>query len=122
MVTKLASGVFFGRTHHYREIEGITLTESLYGPEVIIPPHEHAVAYFGFVLEDGCREVVHGRQRQRGRGALAFHPAGEVHTNRWYDRTARCFHIQVGSALLGRLQSYSPNLAEPVSFSVGLAQ
>jgi AraC family transcriptional regulator len=52
MVTKLAPGAFFGRTHHCREVAGITLTESLYGPEVIIPPHEHAAAYFDFVLED----------------------------------------------------------------------
>src|SRR6267142_2971495 len=122
MVTKLASGIFFGRTHYCREVEGITLTESLYGPEVIIPPHEHAAAYFDFVLEGFCREVVHGQARQRGRGSLAFHPAGEVHTNRWYDGAARCFHIQVGSALLDRLHGYSPNLDEPVSFAAGFPQ
>jgi AraC family transcriptional regulator len=122
MVTKLASGVYFGRTHHAREVEAITLTESLYAPDAILPPHEHAAAYFDFVLEGFCREVVHGQSRQRGCGSLAFHPAGEVHTNRWYDGAARCFHIQVGSALLDRLRTYSPNPDEPVSFTPGLAQ
>jgi hypothetical protein len=45
MVTKLGPGVFFGRVIHCRKVAGITLMESLYGPEVIIPPHEHAGAY-----------------------------------------------------------------------------
>jgi AraC family transcriptional regulator len=122
MVTKLAPGAFFGRTRHCREVAGISLLESLYGPEVIIPPHEHAAAYFDFVLEGFCREVVHGQARQRGRGSLAFHPAGEVHTNRWHGRAARCFHIEVGSTLLDRLRAYSPTLDQPVLFAGGPAR
>ena len=122
MVTKLAPGAFFGRTHHCREVAGITLMESLYGPEVIIPPHEHAAAYFDFVLEGLCREVVHGQARQRGRGSLAFHPAGEVHTNRWHDSAARCFHVEAGSTLLDRLHAYSPTLDQPLIFADGPAQ
>jgi AraC family transcriptional regulator len=96
--------------------------ESLYGPEVIIPPHEHAAAYFDFVLEGFCREVVHGQTRQRGRGSLAFHPAGEAHTNRWHDGAARCFQIEAGSTLLERLQVYSPTLGESVFFTDGPAR
>jgi AraC family transcriptional regulator len=122
MVTKLAPGAFFGRTHHCREVAGITLTESLYGPEVIIPPHEHAAAFFDFILEGFCREVVHGQARHRGRWSLAFHPAGEVHTNRWHDGAARCFQIEVGSTLLDRLQAYSPTLDQSVFFADGPAR
>ena len=122
MVTKLAPGAFFGRTHHCREVAGISLLESLYGPEVIIPPHEHAAAYFDFVLEGFCREVVRGQTRQRGRGSLAFHPAGEVHTNRWYDSAARCFHVEAGPTLLDRLHAYSPTLDQPVLFADGPAR
>jgi AraC family transcriptional regulator len=116
MVTKLAPGVFFGRVRHCRTVAGISLTESIYGPEVIIPPHEHASAYFDFVLEGFCREVVNGQTRQRGPGSLAFHPAGEAHTNCWHDSEARCFHIAVGSAILDRLRAYSPTLDQPVCF------
>jgi AraC family transcriptional regulator len=122
MVTKLAPGAFFGRPYHCREVAGITLLESLYGPEVIIPPHQHAAGYFDLVLEGFCREVVHGQTRQRGRGSLAFHPAGEVHTNRWHDRAARCFHIEVASTLLDRLQAYAPTPDQPVFFAGGPAR
>lgn len=121
MVTKLAPGAFFGRPHHCRQVAGTTLMESLYDSEAIIPPHEHATAYFDFVLEGFCREVVHGQARQRGRGSLAFHPAGEVHTNHWHDGTARCFHIDPGSTLLDRLHAYAPALDQPVLFAGGPA-
>jgi AraC family transcriptional regulator len=96
--------------------------ESLYGPEVIIPPHEHAAAYFDFVLEGFCREVVHGQTRQRGPASLAFHPAGEVHTNCWQDGAARCFHMTVGATILGRLKTYSPIPDQPVCFAPGPAR
>src|SRR5262249_24547687 len=122
MIKKLAPGAFFGRTHHCREVAGITLMESLYGPEVIILPHEHAAAYFDFVLVGFCQEVVHGQARPRGRGSLAFHPAGEVHTNRWHDSGARCFQIEAGSTLLRRLQTYSSTLDQPVFFADGPAR
>src|SRR5437879_3904996 len=101
MITKLARGAFFGRTHRCRAVAGSTLMESLYGPDVIIPPHEHVAAFFDFVLEGFCHEVVRGQARPRDRWSLAFHPAGEVHSNRWHDGAARCFHIEVGSTLLG---------------------
>jgi AraC family transcriptional regulator len=122
MVTKLAPGAYFGRTHRCREVAGITLIESGYGPEEMIPPHEHAAAFFDFVLEGFCREVVQGQARQRGRWSLAFHPAGEVHTNCWHGGDARCFQIEVGSTLLDRLQAYSLILDQPVFFSDGRAR
>jgi AraC family transcriptional regulator len=122
MVTKLDRGAFFGRTHRSRAVAGITLIESLYDPYVNIPPHEHVAAFFDFVLEGFCREVVHGQARHRERWSLAFHPAGEVHTNRWHEGAARCFHIEVGSTLLGRLRDHSQDLDRPVYFDAGPAR
>jgi AraC family transcriptional regulator len=122
MVKKLAQGVFFGRTHGCRAVPGITLMESFYGPEVIIPPHEHAAAFFDYVLEGFCSEVVQGQPRQRGRATLAFHPAGEVHANRWLEGAGRCFHIEIGSTLLDRVRSYARTLDRPISFAAGQAR
>jgi AraC family transcriptional regulator len=122
MVKKLAQGAFFGRTHSRRAVPGITLMESLYGAEVNIPPHEHATAFFDYVLEGFCSEVVHGQSRQRGRATLAFHPAGEVHANRWLEGAGRCFHIEIGSNLLDRVHSDARTLDRPISFAAGQAQ
>jgi AraC family transcriptional regulator len=122
MFTKLARGAFFGRTHCCRAIGPITLVESLYGPEVIIPTHTHAAAFFDFILEGFCSEVVHGRMRDRGRWSLAFHPEGEVHSNRWRDGAARCFQIEVGPTLLERMRAHSPNPDRSVFFAAGPAR
>jgi AraC family transcriptional regulator len=119
MVPKLDRGAFFGRTHGCRAVAGVTLKESWYGPEMIIPPHEHAAAFFDFVLEGRCSEFVQGQARQRGGGSLAFHPAGEVHANRWHDGVDRCFHVEIGPMVLDRARSYAPFLDRPMSFMRG---
>jgi AraC family transcriptional regulator len=122
MVTKLAQGAFFGRTQRCRAVAGIMLLEALYGPDVIIPPHEHAEAFFDFILEGCCSEVVHGQSRHRGRSSLAFHPAGEVHTNRWHEGAARCFHIEIGATFLERVRAYAPSVDRPLCVAAGPAR
>ena len=80
MVTKLAPGAFFGRPHHCRAVAGITLMESLYGPEVIIPPHQHAAAYFDLLEAEQAGADVRDFDRFRKRVADLFaqpeNPAG----------------------------------------------
>src|SRR5438270_10269231 len=106
MVPELAPGTFFGRTHSSRAVAGITLKVSHYGPEVTIPPHEHESIFFDLVLDGFCSEVVDGRPRPRGPATLAFHPAGEVHVNRWHGGTGRCFHVEVGPEVLDRARAF----------------
>jgi AraC family transcriptional regulator len=122
MVTTLARGAFFGRTYRCRNLGGITLTESLYGPNVVIPPHAHMSAYFDVVLEGDCHEVVDGRTRERGRWSLAFHPAGEVHADRWHAGAARNFQIEVATTLLDHARAYGANLDRPAHFAPGPSQ
>jgi AraC family transcriptional regulator len=122
MVTKLAPGAFFGRTHRCRQIGPITLIESLYGPEVILPPHTHVAAYFDYILEGACSELVHGRTRDRGRWSLAFHPEGELHSNRWGEGAGRTFQIELGPTLLDRVRAGSPDLGCSVHFAAGPAR
>jgi AraC family transcriptional regulator len=119
MVPKLASGTFFGRTHGCRAVAGITLKVSHYDPEATIPPHEHESAFFDFVLKGFCSEVVGGQPRPRGPATLAFHPAGEVHVNRWHAGTSRCFHVEIGPEVLDRARVFGAKLDESMSFPPG---
>src|SRR5262249_30085794 len=57
--------------------------------------------------------------RERGRSSFAFHPAGEVHSNRWLGPQPRCFHIEVAPALVERVRQYGPALDHPAHFPGG---
>jgi AraC family transcriptional regulator len=119
MVRKLPSGSFFGQIRSRRTVAGITIVESAYSPELRIPPHQHAEAFFDLVLDGACSEVVQGRPRQRERLTLGFHPAGEVHSSCWYGPQARCLAIEVPPTLIDRVRHYSPILDHSVSFPAG---
>src|SRR5262249_31104283 len=77
--------------------------------------HKHAVDVAGPV-------GFHSRDVRRHVRVGAFHPAGEVHTNRWHDSAARCFHVEAGPTLLNRLHTYSLTLDQPVLFADGPAR
>jgi len=119
MVVKLAPGSFFGRTLRRQRVAGIIVLESVYSPELRIPAHEHAEAFFDLVLEGCCSEVHQGRARQRDRSTLAFHPPGEIHSNHWHGAEPRCFHIELAATLLTRVRQYSPILDQPAYFPGG---
>jgi AraC family transcriptional regulator len=111
---KLPSGSFFGRTQSRRELAEITVVESVYAADLCIPPHDHDAAFFDFVIEGACTEVLGCQTRSRGRSTLAFHPAGEVHSSRWHGPDSRCFHIEIAPALLDRARQYAPLFDRPV--------
>jgi AraC family transcriptional regulator len=119
MVTKLREGSFFGQSLGCRAVPGITLTDSLYHSELFIPPHEHATAFFDFVVGGFCSEFVDKRTRNRARSTLAFHPAGEVHHSCWHGSEARCFHIEIAPMLLDRVRKHSLSFDSPVCFDLG---
>jgi AraC family transcriptional regulator len=120
MATKLPPGSFFGRTVSKQTIAGITALESAYSSGLCLPAHEHVAAFFDLVVAGECTEVLGGQTRTRGRGTLAFHPAGEVHSSRWHGPQARCFHVEVAPALLDRVRQRSPGLDRPVHFPGGV--
>lgn len=119
MVLKLPPGSYFGRTQNRRVIGGIVVSESVYRPDYCVPPHEHAAAFFDFVVEGACSEVFASRRRDRGRSTLAFHPAGELHSSRWHGPRPCCFHVEIAPALFERVRQYCPILDSPVGFAEG---
>jgi AraC family transcriptional regulator len=120
MIKRLAPGSFFGKSQNQLTVSGIAIVESLYSDEHRIPPHEHVMAFFDFVVRGSCVEVLRGLARDRGQSTLAFHPAGEVHSSQWHGAGALCLHIEIPPALLDRVRTYSDVLDEPASFRDGL--
>ena len=108
MIQKLSSGTFFGQTESRHSIAGIVVLESGYDAEHCVPSHEHSEAFFDLILSGSCSEVVGTHARERLCSTLAFHPAGEVHSSRWHGPKPRCFHIEIPSSLLCRVQQLAP--------------
>src|SRR5262245_21741917 len=121
MAIKLPTGVFYGQTERRCEVAGLTFAESVYYTDLQIPPHEHVNAFFFLILQ-GCQsEVFNGRTRTNGSGTLAYHPAGERHSNRWEAPGGRIFHIEIGQSRLESLRAYASFLDSPAEFHGGAA-
>jgi AraC family transcriptional regulator len=94
--------------------------ESVYRDELRIPKHEHANAFFNFVLEGTYTEVCATRTRTRSPSTLALHPSGEVHADQWHGPGGRVFHVEITAPWLERVRAYSPILDSPADFQSGL--
>ncbi|MHC5541293.1 AraC family ligand binding domain-containing protein, partial [Singulisphaera rosea] len=97
MSAKLSPGTFFGRTQKKIEVGGLTFAESVYsaGSELYLPRHAHEDAFLHFMIEGVCEEVYGRETRVRSSSTLAFHPAGEPHSNRWDESGGRVFHVDL---------------------------
>jgi AraC family transcriptional regulator len=121
MATKLAPGTFFGQTLGSLEVAGLTFAESVYTTRLAIPTHEHTNAFFYFVIE-GRYEEVYGRKTRIGSpSTLAFHPAGEPHSNHWHSAGGRVFHIDISRARARSISEHGPILDSPAEFLGGVA-
>jgi AraC family transcriptional regulator len=121
MATRLAPGTFFGQTQRSLEVAGLTFAETVYTAGLEIPTHEHADAFFYFVIE-GQYDEVYGRKTRSGSpSVLVFHPAGELHSNRWHRAGGRVFHIDISQARAGSIREHASVLDGPAEFRGGVA-
>jgi AraC family transcriptional regulator len=123
MGTKLAPGTFLGQVRATISIGGMTFAETSYTAEseLYLPTHSHEDDFLHFVIEGVCEEIYGRHQRVRGATALAFHPAGEPHSNRWQDGGGRVFHIDLSRARADTIREHATGLDRPIEFEGGLA-
>lgn len=116
MAIQLSSGYFFGAVCRKLELPGVTLTESVYRGAAKTPAHVHQQPYLCFVVDGGYEERSGGRVSDCAANDLIFHPAGEVHSDRFAARGATCFNLEVGARLIARLDELGGLSAEPRKF------
>src|SRR5262249_33332192 len=95
---------------------GMTFLESVYPSALHIPPHAHAHAFFCLVLEGVSTATYEKRSRTNEPFTLVFHPAEEVHSNRWHDPGGRTFHVEIAAPTLARFRDRAPLLVGPAEF------
>jgi AraC family transcriptional regulator len=95
MFTCLNGGQFLGEVVCSRAVAGITLSETRYAAGAHLPHHCHEHAYFCLIRKGTYQEEYGGRQRSCGPLMLAFHPAEEVHAEKFDGQEVRSFNIEV---------------------------
>src|SRR5262245_4617505 len=95
MFERLAGGQFYSELVRRYACAGLTLTETRYAPGVCLPRHSHEHAYFCLIRRGTYREEYGNRQRSCGPLTLAFHPAEEMHAERFDGEEVRSFNVEI---------------------------
>ncbi|SMP21524.1 helix-turn-helix domain-containing protein [Chryseobacterium profundimaris] len=95
-------GEFYGQTNMITELQGITLTDTVYTHDKV-DWHYHQNAYFTFILEGS---VIEGNKKEVyhcSAGDLLFHNWQEAHYNIKPEGFTRGFHIEIEENWLSAL-------------------
>jgi AraC family transcriptional regulator len=96
---------FGGRMISARSVGEITLTETLYRPDMRLERHSHDAPYFCFVRRGSFREQLRRGSTLHGPSDVIFHPAGEVHEDLFLGDGAHCFNVEIRPSLIGNLRA-----------------
>ncbi len=115
----LSRGQFFGSLLGCREVGGFTLTEYRYPPNIDLRSHGHEQAYFCLVLQGGYAESCGRKTRAYSPMTVTFHPAGEIHSDRFEGAGGRIFSVEIQPSWMGRVPELSPVLKASPEFRGG---
>jgi AraC-like DNA-binding protein len=119
MVKKLEPGAYHGTTERRYELGGLSLSESVFPPGLVIPPHEHTNAFFCLLLE-GWSTTSWDRRTWTDRSwTLTIFPAGLAHANRWHDSGGRTLNVELAHSWLERLRGPTTVLDLPAGYEGG---
>lgn len=110
------TGEFYGQTNKTIQLEGITLTDTVYTLDKV-DWHYHENAYFTFILEGN---VIEGNKKEIyncAAGDLLFHNWQEPHYNIKPDGFTRGFHIEIDKNWFDNLEFSTADLQGSIKIS-----
>jgi AraC-like DNA-binding protein len=119
MDLRLASGHYYGRVVQRLRVGELELTETRYAPGIELPRHCHQHGYFCLVRSGGYTETYGARRRTCGPLTVAFHPPGEVHSQRFGEHEVSSFNVEVRPGWARRLHEAAGVLDRPAEFQGG---
>lgn len=124
MNVMLPRGSYYGRRVRSHEVAGLLLTEKVHVPGDDTPRHAHSYPYLCLVMAGTWDEGYEGGTRVCSPQTVIYHPAGEVHWDRFETNGGRVFAIELGPQWLERVAegggTASGTLAEPRVFPGGM--
>jgi len=117
---QLAQNNFYGQTVKRRQAAGFSLSETHYTPGLKLSRHSHEAPYFGFILCGAYTESYGQRVRACQPSMLIYHPAGELHAQRFNQTAVRLFRIEVNHQRLQDMGQAGFSLESPADSRSGL--
>jgi AraC family transcriptional regulator len=109
-------GEFYGQTNKTINLEGITLTDTVYTHDKV-DWHYHENAYFTFILQGN---VIEGNKKEIyncSAGSLLFHNWQEPHYNIKPDGFTRGFHIEIEKGWFDNLEFNTTDLQGSINIA-----
>ncbi len=100
---QLATGQFFGTTHHHLNLPGLSITDTEYTHD-FVDWHYHETPYLTFLLDGRMQETSLRNTHQCVPGSLLFHNWQEKHFNSKPPVYTRGFHVEFDPAWLSRYE------------------
>ncbi|HSR51492.1 MAG TPA: AraC family transcriptional regulator [Acidobacteriota bacterium] len=116
---KLDPGCYCGRIVGSRQGDGFLLTETVYSAQSRIPRHSHHHPYLCLIRQGHYRERYGERERECRPHMLAFHPAGEEHSEDFGRHSVRSFNIELQDNCLGFERLTDHQLGRPAEMRGG---
>ncbi len=101
MAARLTAGRFYGETLRRKRSDRFTVSEVRFPGGFHIPAHSHERPIINFVLAGGYTEIWERERRECHPAETLFHPAGQVHSERFSAAGARCLAVEFDSRRLG---------------------
>ncbi|VXD06038.1 AraC family transcriptional regulator [Enterobacterales bacterium 8AC] len=121
MLKRLEAGAYWGSSAPVYSLGGLSIAETSFVADLQIPPHEHANAFFCFVINGRGTRSWQGHSGQDAPMALTLFPAGIPHANSWHEDGGRVLHVEFASAWLhSRHAVLPPVLERPADFDIGM--
>lgn len=98
--TCLERGHFFGVNRLERHAGAFLLSETHYRGGLTVPPHVHALPYFGFLLGGSYHEHLGRQSVSFAPLSFVFHPCREVRYGQLGGDGARLFHVEIAAHLI----------------------
>lgn len=114
MKRTLSSEPYYKKVGRSRAVDGFELAEITYGPRLEIPGHTHNNAGFCLVLQGSYTENYHKKALACRARTVTFSPAGEWHSNYFYESGSQCFTIEIDHKWLRHVGEYGITLDRPV--------
>jgi AraC family transcriptional regulator len=100
MSRNLLEGHYYGKSVLNLHANGLFLSECRYAPKTKVPEHSHKNPYFNVALEGSQDEDFGEGTRSYRAWTVAFHPAGEVHSEVIGPFGMSCLHVEFSTAWL----------------------
>ncbi|HVB55265.1 MAG TPA: AraC family transcriptional regulator [Candidatus Acidoferrales bacterium] len=112
---------FAGQPVRSRTCSLFEFTESVYEAGFRIPEHAHAEPYIGITISGEWGQEYENHSRHGGPWTVTFHPAGEIHSNRFFDNPVRILNISIISGRFCQMLGAGLSLKHSASLNEGKA-